>query len=164
MEQIQFDDVAALQKKVSEEFGPFGAELEVTQAMIDRFAELTGDRQWIHVDVERCRRESPFGGPIAHGFLTLSLLPMMSAKPRDAGDFQIVGYGNAVNYGSDKLRFLSPVPAGSRIHSRSRLAAVEATPKGTRLVREIAIHVVGQEKPALLYTMILLYQPPRGRV
>jgi hypothetical protein len=163
MEQIKFDDVAALEKKVSAEFGPFGGELEVTQAMIDRFAELTGDRQWIHVDVERCRRESPFGGPIAHGFLTLSLLPAMSAKTRDAGDYTIVGQGNVANYGSDKLRFLSPVPSGSRIHSRSRLAGVEATPKGTRLVREIAIHVVGQERPALLYHMILLYQPPRAR-
>jgi acyl dehydratase len=163
MEQIKFDDVAALGKKVSEEFGPFGGELEVTQEMIDRFAELTGDRQWIHVDVSRCRRESPFGGPIAHGFLTLSLLPLMSAKTRDAGDYVIVGQGNVVNYGSDKLRFLSPVPAGAKIHSRSRLAAVEAAPKGTRLMREIAIHVVGQEKPALLYAMILLYQPPRRK-
>ena len=163
MEQIKFDDVAALEKKVTEEFGPFGGELEVTQEMINRFAELTGDRQWIHVDVERCRRESPFGGPIAHGFLTLSLLPLMGAKTRDAGDYVIVGQGNVVNYGSDKLRFLSPVPAGSKIHSRSRLAAALAAPKGTRLVREIAIHVVGQEKPALLYAMILLYQPPRGR-
>ena len=163
MEQVKFDDVAALQARVSEEFGPFCGELEVTQSMIDRFAELTGDRQWIHVDVERCRRESPFGGPIAHGFLTLSLLPAMNAKTRDAGDWVIVGQGNVANYGSDKLRFLSPVPSGSKLRSRSRLAAVEATPKGTRLVREIAIHVVGQEKPALLYSMILLYQPPRGR-
>ena len=163
MEQIKFDDVGALQAKVSEEFGPFGGELEVTQEMIDRFAELTGDRQWIHVDVERCRRESPFGGPIAHGFLTLSLLPLMAAKTRDAGDYAIVGQGNVANYGSDKLRFLSPVPAGAKIDSRSRLAAVEAAPKGTRIVREIAVHVVGQEKPALLYAMILLYQPPRGR-
>jgi hypothetical protein len=163
MEQIKFDDIAALGKKVSEEFGPFGAELEITQSMIDRFAELTGDRQWIHVDVERCKRESPFGGPIAHGFLTLSLLPVLSAKTRDAGDFQIVGYGNAVNYGSDKLRFLSPVPAGAKIHSRSRLAAVEATPKGTRVEREVSVHVVGQEKPALLYSSILLFQAPRGR-
>jgi acyl dehydratase len=163
VQQIKFDDVAALQAKVSEDFGPFGGELEVTQSMIDRFAELTGDRQWIHVDVERCKRESPFGGPIAHGFLTLSLLPALNAKTRDAGDWAIVGYGNAANYGSDKLRFLSPVPAGSRIHARSRLAAVEATPKGTRVVREIAVYVVGQEKPALLYSSILLFQPPRGR-
>jgi len=113
MEQIKFDDVAALQAKVSEEFGPFGGELEVTQSMIDRFAELTGDRQWIHVDVERCRRESPFGGPIAHGFLTLSLLPAINARTRDAGDWGIVGQGNVANYGSDKLRFLSPVPAAA---------------------------------------------------
>jgi acyl dehydratase len=161
MEQIKFDDVAALQARVSEEFGPFGGELEITQKMIDAFAELTGDRQWIHIDVERCRRESPFGGPIAHGFLTLSVLPTLSAKSRD--EFMLVGMGNVVNYGADKLRFLSPVPAGSKIHSRSRLAAVEATPKGTRIVREIAVHVVGSEKPALLYSMILLYQPPRGR-
>ena len=163
MEQIKFDDVAALAARVSEEFGPFGGELEVTQDMINRFAELTGDRQWIHVDAERCRRESPFGGPIAHGFLTLSLLPAMNARTRDAGDWEIVGQGNVANYGSDKLRFLSPVPAGSKLHSRSRLAAVEATPKGTRLMREIAIHVVGSDKPALLYSMILLFQPPRGR-
>jgi len=163
MQQIKFDDVSALASKVSAEFGPFGGELEVTQKMIDQFAELTGDRQWIHVDVERCKRESPFGGPIAHGFLTLSLLPKMAASTKDAGDWTIVGMGNVANYGSDKLRFLSPVPAGSRVHSRSRLAAVEATPKGTRLEREIAIHVVGSEKPALLYSMILLYQPPRGR-
>ena len=112
MEQIKFDDVSALQAKVSEEFGPFGGELEVTQKMINRFAELTGDRQWIHVDVERCRRESPFGGPIAHGFLTLSILPALNAKSRDAEDWVIVGQGNVANYGSDKLRFLSPVPAG----------------------------------------------------
>ncbi len=163
MEQIKFDDIGALQAKLSEEFGPFGGELEVTQAMINQFAELTGDRQWIHVDVERCRRESPFGGPIAHGFLTLSLLPAIPAKARAADDWVIVGQGNVANYGSDKLRFLSPVPAGSKIQSRSRLAAVEASPKGTRLVREIAVHVVGSDKPALLYTMILLYQPPRGR-
>jgi acyl dehydratase len=163
MRQIRFDDVAALQKEVSSEFGPFGGELEVTQAMINQFAELTGDRQWIHVDVERCRRESPFGGPIAHGFLTLSLLPAIPAKASAADDWVIVGQGNVANYGSDKLRFLSPVPAGSKLQSRSRLAAVEASPKGTRLVREIAVHVVGSDKPALLYTMILLYQPPRGR-
>ena len=161
MQQIKFDDIAAIEKHVSQEFGPFGGELEVTQKMIDDFAELTGDRQWIHVDVERCKRESPFGGPIAHGFLTLSILPRLAATARD--EYALVGMGNVVNYGSDLLRFLSPVPSGSKVHSRSRLAAVEATPKGTRVAREIAVHVVGNEKPALLYSMILLYQPPRGR-
>ena len=161
MQEIRFDDIDALRAKVSETFGAWGNEVEVTQDMINKFADLTGDHQWIHVDVERCKRESPFGGPVAHGFLTLSLLPRMTAKGTDG--YAIVGQGNVVNYGSDKLRLISPVPAGAKIHSRSRLAAVEAAPKGTRVVRETAIHVVGQEKPALLYAMILLYQPPRGR-
>ena len=162
MEQIRFDDVDALRKKVSEEFGPWSDELEVSQAMIDAFAELTGDHQWIHVDVERARRESPFKTTIAHGFLTLSLLPRLSASRRSDGDFEVVGQGNVVNYGSDKLRFLAPVPAGAKIRARSRLAAVDGAPKGTRVAREIAVHVVGSEKPALLYEMIVLYQPKRG--
>jgi acyl dehydratase len=158
MEEIRFDDLEALRAKVSAEFGPWSDDLEVTQAMIDQFADLTGDRQWIHVDVERARRESPWKAPVAHGFLTLSLLPRLGGR----AEYRIVGYGSAVNYGSDKLRFLSPVPAGAKIRARSRLAAVEATPKGTRLVREVAVHVSGSERPALLYQSILLYQPKIG--
>jgi acyl dehydratase len=163
MERIRFEDVEALRKKVSPEFGPWSDEFEVTQAMIDQFAELTGDHQWIHTDVERARRESPFGTTIAHGFLTLSLLPRLSAGTRERASYEVVGQGNVVNYGSDKLRFLSPVPAGARVRSRSRLVEVEAIEKGTRAVNEIAVHVVGNEKPALLYQMIVLYQPKRGQ-
>jgi acyl dehydratase len=162
VEKIRFDDVEALRAKVSSEFGPFGDELLVGQAMIDEFAELTGDRQWIHVDVERAKRESPFGTTIAHGFLTLALLPRIGRAARDPAEFEIIGHGSVVNYGSDKLRFLCPVPAGSKLRSRSRLAAVEAAEKGTRIVREIAVHVAGSERPALLYQMIVLYQPKRG--
>ena len=162
MEKIRFDDVAALRKRVSAEFGPWSDELLVSQTMIDEFAELTGDRQWIHVDVERAKRESPFGTTIAHGFLTLALLPRIGSGAREGALFEIVGHGSAVNYGSDKLRFMSPVPAGSKLRSRSRLASVEAAEKGTRLVREIAVAVVGSERPALLYQMIILYQPKRG--
>jgi acyl dehydratase len=132
--------------------------MEVTQDMIQRFAELTGDHQWIHVDVERCKRESPFGGPIAHGFLTLSLLPKLRART----DYAIVGHGNAVNYGADKLRFLAPVPAGAKLHARSRLTSVEAKPKGTMIKQEIEVGIVGQQVPAIIYEMIVLYNPPRG--
>lgn len=160
MEDVRFDDIAVLEKHLSEEFGPWSEALEVSQEMINGFAELTGDHQWIHVDVERAKKESPFGGPVAHGFLTLSLLPMMTAKT--PGGFRLVGASNAVNYGSDKLRFLSPVPAGSKIHARMRLASVSATDKGTRVEQEVAIHVVGSERPALLYSMIVLYQGPRA--
>jgi hypothetical protein len=160
MQEIRFDDIDALRAYVSDEFGPLGPEVEVSQAMIDQFAELTGDQQWIHVDVDRAKRESPFGTTIAHGFLTLSLLAgRATAGP---ASFRLVGHGNAVNYGSDKLRFLSPVPAGSKVHTRSRLVSVEAGGKGTRLETENAIHVVGSERPALLYNSIVLYQGKRS--
>ena len=156
MQEIRFDDIAALSAKASDEFGPWGEAIEVTQDMINKFAELTGDHQWIHVDVERAKKESPFGGTIAHGFLTLSLLPRL----RTATDYKIVGYGNATNYGADKLRFVSPVPAGSKVHARGRLVAAAAKSKGTQITQEIAVHVVGSDRPALLYTMLILYHPP----
>lgn len=160
MEKIRFDDIAALQKHVSEEFSEFGKEYEITQAAIQQFAEVTGDHQWIHLDEDRCKKESPFGTTIAHGFLTLSLLPMMSGLSK--APFIVSGFANAVNYGSDKLRFLSPVPAGSKIHSRSRLVSAEAGKKGTRIEQETAIHVVGSDRPALLYNGITLYQGKVG--
>jgi len=155
MEEIRFDDIEKLRSKISDTFGPFGSQVEVTQEMINKFADLTGDHQWIHVDVERAKRESPFRQAIAHGFLTLSLLPVLRA----GSDYQIVGYGNATNYGADKLRFVSPVPAGSKIHARSRLVAVEVKPRGTQITQEINVHVVGNDKPALIYVMLVLYHP-----
>ncbi len=155
MEEIRFDDIEGLRKHVSEEFGAWGSELEVTQDMINKFADLTGDHQWIHVDVERCRKESPFKTTIAHGFLTLSLLPTLRA----GANFKVGGFGNATNYGADKLRFVSPVPAGSKIRARSRLVAVDPKPKGTQVTTEIAVHVLGSDRPALLYTMLVLYHP-----
>ena len=156
MESIRFDDIDRLHSHVSNSFGDWGSDIEVTQDMINRFADLTGDHQWIHVDVERAKRESPFRQTIAHGFLTLSLIP----KLRGQAGFQIVGFGNATNYGADKLRFVSPVPAGVKIHARSRLVAVEAKPKGTQVTTEINVHVVGSDKPALIYVMLVLYHPP----
>ncbi|MFP6654813.1 MAG: MaoC family dehydratase [Myxococcota bacterium] len=160
MEKIQFDDIAGLQKHINEEFSDFGDTFEITQEVIKQFAEATGDHQWIHLDVERCEKESPFGTTIAHGFLTLSLLPMMSGLAKTP--YAIVGFANAVNYGSDKLRFLSPVPAGSKIHSHSRLVSAEAGKKGTRVEQETAIHVVGNDRPALIYNGITLFQGKLG--
>ena len=156
MEEIRFDDIEKLKTKVSDSFGDWSEAVEVTQEMINRFADLTGDHQWIHVDVERAKRESPFGGTIAHGFLTLSLLPRMRSKQTWA----ITGFGNATNYGANKLRFVSPVPAGSKIQSHARLVAVEARPTGTQVTQDIQVHVVGKDKPALIYEMIVLYHPP----
>ena len=157
MEEIRFDDIDKLRSKISDEFGAWGPKIEVTQEMINGFADLTGDHQWIHVDVERAKKESPFGGPIANGFLTLSLLPCL----RPTSGFLIVGYGNITNYGADKLRFISPVPAGSKVHARARLRAATAKPKGTQVTTEHAVHVVGQDRPALIYTGLLLFHPQR---
>ena len=154
MDPIAFDDVDALNAAASEDFGEWGEPFEVTQETIDQFAELTGDRQWIHVDVERAKKESPFGGPIAHGFLTLALLPRLGV-----GSVKITGAKSATNYGAESLRFLSPVPAGSKIHGRGRLMKAEARANGGTLVtNEIEVRVVGAEKPALLYRMQLLFR------
>ncbi|MCB0996306.1 MAG: MaoC family dehydratase [Acidimicrobiales bacterium] len=121
--------------------------------MINQFAELTGDRQWIHIDVERAKAESPFGGPIAHGFLTLSLLPGLTPP-----GLTFTGQKSAVNYGSEGLRFLAPVPAGSKVHARNRLVSADKHKSGgTLITSEIAVHVVGADKPSLLYKMQILY-------
>ena len=159
MDEIRFDDIEKLKGRISQEFGEWSEPVEVTQEMINRFAELTGDHQWIHVDVERAKKESPFGRTIAHGFLTLSLLPRMHGRPT----YKITGYGNATNYGANKLRFVSPVPAGAKIHSHARLLDIDAKPKGTQVTQEIQVHVVGQDKPALIYEMVVLYHPPMKR-
>ena len=151
---IRFDDLEAINALVSDEFGEFGDKIEVTQDMIQGFADLTGDHQWIHVDVERSQKESPFGGPIAHGFLTLSLLPKLS---KTAG-VAVTGHTNAVNYGAESLRFLAPVPSGSKVAARSRLLRAEPKSGGTLVTTEFEIRVVGAEKPALVYRMQVLYR------
>jgi acyl dehydratase len=159
VDDIRFDDIEGLKAKIGDGFGDWSDPLDVTQDMINRFADLTGDHQWIHVDVERAKRESPFGGPIAHGFLTLSLLPRLRGK----ASWRVAGYGNATNYGANKLRFVAPVPAGGKIHARSRLVGAEAKPKGTQVTQEIQVHVVGSETPALIYEMVVLYHPSAKR-
>jgi acyl dehydratase len=155
MPAIRFDDLAAFDALVEQGFGPHGKPMEVTQELIDGFADLTGDRQWIHVDVERAKAESPFGGPIAHGFLTLSLLPRL--MPRDDG-LLVEGHKAAVNYGAESLRFLAPVPAGSSIHARRRVLGAVEKSGGTLVTTEVEVSVVGAEKPSLLYRMQLLYR------
>jgi len=156
MESIKFDDVEKLRSKISPEYSGWSQEVDVTQDKINQFADVTGDHQWIHIDIERSKRESPFKGPVAHGFLTLSLIPAFEI---DTG-YKVVGYRNVVNYGANKLRFISPVPAGAKVHASGRLVAVEEKPQGTQVTQETTVHVVGQEKPALIYEGIFLYVKP----
>ena len=125
----------------------------VDQQRIDRFAECTGDRQWIHVDVERARRESPYGTPIAHGYLTLSLVAPLAMDigliPPDAA--------TGLNYGLDKVRFIAPVKAGARVRNRIVLAALEDKGDGRLLIRtENTLEIEGEPKPALIAGAIVL--------
>jgi acyl dehydratase len=153
METIRFDDIDGLKSKISNDFGAWSKPIEVSQEKINQFADVTGDHQWIHIDIERCKRESPFGGPVAHGFLTLSLLPAFEFE----SDWNVVGYRNVVNYGANKLRFISPVPAGAKVQARQRIIAIDQRPQGTQVTTESQVQVVGSDRPAVVYEGIFLY-------
>ena len=120
--------------------------LEVTQGLIDRFAEVTGDHQWIHVDVERAKREMPGGKTIAHGYLLLSLLPKLGA-----GIYKLSWPTRSINYGSDKVRIVNPVKAGARIRLRQSLVAVEdGAPGAHRITVRQTLEIEGEAKPAMI--------------
>ena len=125
----------------------------VDQDRIDAFAACTGDRQWLHVDVERAKRESPFGAPIAHGYLTLSLVAAMVMQlgviPPDAA--------TGLNYGLDKVRFIAPVKAGGRVRARASLLSAEAH-SGGRVLLKLActLEIEGEAKPALVAELLCL--------
>ena len=122
--------------------------IDVTQAMIDKFADATGDHQFIHVDPERAKL-TPFGTTIAHGFLTLSLLPQISMKTPDAP--RIDGVKMGVNYGGNKVRFLAPVPSNSRIRGRSKIVEFEEKRPGQfQYTTETTVEIEGSDKPAMI--------------
>ena len=142
-----------LLQHVGETLGP-SEWLTVTQEMIDKFADATGDHQWIHVDVERAKKELPGGKTIAHGYLTLSLLPrlaptLMKVEKRRRG----------VNYGSNRVRFTAPVPAGARIRLKQRLVKVEPVEdNGFRITSEMTMEVEGNTRPAMVAeTLSIVY-------
>ena len=134
-----------VKRHVGRELGP-SEWLTVTQEMIDKFAEATGDHQWIHVDVERAQRELPGGKTIAHGYLTLSLLPRLAPTL-----MTIAKRRRGLNYGSNKIRFIAPVPAGTRIRLRQRLLnAEEVEDNGLRITSQMTMEVEGSERPAMV--------------
>ena len=127
----------------------------ISQERIDEFARSTGDQQWIHCDPERAQRESPFGITIAHGFLTLSLLPITTYEL-----FAGLKAKKSVNYGLDKLRFLAPVRAGARVRNHIRLLSAEPRADGFVLIRtENTVEIEGEEKPALVAVSLSLFSP-----
>jgi acyl dehydratase len=131
----------------------------IDQSRIDNFADCTGDHQWIHVDVERAKRESPFRGPIAHGYLMLAMVAPLSMEigilPKDAAA--------GLNYGIDKVRFLAPVPAGARVRLRVVLISVEPREGGQAIMKtHNTLEVEGSQKPALIAETLALLIPAKG--
>ena len=128
--------------------------ITITQEQVNQFAEATGDHQWIHVDVERAKKDMPGGKTIGHGFLTLSLIPMLAAQVS-----RINNVRNGINYGCNKVRFTSPVPAGSKVRARTKLVAADPVDGGgVRLTNQVTIEIEGKDRPACVAeTMSIVY-------
>jgi acyl dehydratase len=141
---LELETPLDMKQHVGRELGP-SEWMTVDQPMIDKFADATGDHQWIHVDVERARKEMPGGKTIAHGYLTLSLVPRLAATLT-----RVKKRARGLNYGSNKVRFINPVPAGARIRLRQRIKNVEDIPGGVRVTSEMTVEIEGQDKPALV--------------
>lgn len=129
--------------------------VEIDQNKIDAFAALTGDRHWIHVDVVRSGREMPGGRTIAHGLFLLSLIPDLQHQI-----YAVESRGAGLNYGYDRVRFVSPVPVGSMVRLALTLSAIEPHSQGTRVLTESTIEIAGSAKPALVANNILLLRDP----
>lgn len=146
----QYADIAAVEAAVGvDEF--VSDWFEIDQQRVNTFADATEDHQWIHVDPERAKA-GPFGAPIAHGFLTLSLLPHLAD-----GAVSIENTIMGVNYGMNKVRFIHPVAVGSRIRTRSSIAHVERVPQGARITSSVTVEIEGVEKPAAIAETIALF-------
>jgi len=147
MKTATFDTVASL---AGQEIG-VSDWVEITQDRINQFADATGDHQWIHVDVARAAKEMPGGKTIAHGYLTLSLIPWLTG-----GMLRIDGVTRGINYGSDKVRFTNMVPVGSKVRARQKLLAAEPKSGGMQLRNEVTIEIEGAPRPACVAETISL--------
>ncbi len=151
--QVSAKSLEDMQSLVTDEWSGWSNTVTITQELINEFAELSGDNYWIHTDPEKCKTMSPFGMPIAQGNLTLVLVSKMQVPM----NWEATGFTNMVNYGSSSLRFMQPVPVGSKIHTRNRVKSVEQLKAGIMLTLEIATHVVGLDKPSVLNELMILY-------
>lgn len=148
-------------ERIEDLHGLVGQEIGVSEWMVidqervDKFADATGDRQWIHVDAERARREMPNGATIAHGYLTLSLLPILMSQI-----MTIKNAGKRLNYGCNRIRFTSTVPTGSRVRARQVLKALNPFSNGgVQMVNEVTIEVEGEDRPACVAETISIIYP-----
>ncbi len=148
---VEIDNLSDLKRRIGEEIG-VSDWLEVTQERINQFAEATDDRQWIHVDAERAAKESPFRTTIAHGFLTMSLVSVLVRSTLNFSRLRM-----AINYGVNKVRFITPVPVNSRIRARFAPMSVEEIGVATQVVWAITIERDGSEKPCAVVEWIVRY-------
>jgi acyl dehydratase len=147
-----FDGLDEIRSAVGQEIG-VSEWIEITQDRIDQFAEATCDEQWIHVDQERAERELPGGRTIAHGLLSLSLAPMFIRSVMG-----LKGLRNTLNYGADRIRYLAPVPAGSKLRGRTTIAEAEdVPPNGLRVNYHVVIEIEGGQRPACVADLIALH-------
>ena len=137
-----------LKSAIGEHLG-FSPWMEISQERVNQFAEATGDHQWIHIDVERAKKESPFGGPIAHGYLTLSLGPVLMPQV-----VLTTGFKMGVNYGCNKVRFMSPVPVGANVRLGVKLLQVDDIAGGVQQTFEFTFEVEGAAKPSCVAEVI----------
>jgi acyl dehydratase len=144
------DGIDGLKAKVGEHLG-YSDYVEITQEQVNQFADATGDHQWIHIDVERAKA-GPFGGPIAHGYLTLSLGPALSPQI-----MAVTGISMGVNYGCNKVRFPSPVPVGSKVRLGQKLLSVEDVAGGAQVTMEFTFEVEGAPKPSCVAEVVFRY-------
>jgi acyl dehydratase len=152
MSQRVIEGIEELKSLIGEEVGASDF-VEVTQSRINDFADATEDHQWIHIDAERAKTDSPFGSTIAHGFLTLSLLPHFAAQAFTVrGNFKM-----GINYGLNRLRFISPVKSGSRVRARFTLQAVEDVAGGAQITWTVTVESEGSAKPALAAEWLVRY-------
>ena len=150
MKTVAFDDLAGL---IGQEVG-VSEWVQIDQDRINKFAEATGDHQWIHVDVARAKTEMPGGKTIAHGYLTLSLIPMLGAQI-----MRVTGVSRGINYGSNKIRFTNTVPVGSKVWAKQKLVGVEPRAGGLQMTNEMTIEIEGQDRPACVAeTISLIYK------
>ena len=145
----EFADLAGLQALIGQEVAT-SAWIAIDQARIDAFADATGDHQWIHLDAERCRRESPFGTTVAHGFLTLSLISGLYESA-----IRLTGARMVLNYGVNKVRFPAPVPVDSRVRARLSLRAVTPVEGGAQLEWEVVMEREGGNRPVCVAQLLI---------
>jgi acyl dehydratase len=148
MAQTTVEGVEGVQSLVGQHLG-YSEWRTITQEQVNQFADATGDHQWIHVDPERAAKESPFGGPIAHGYLTISLLPSLIPDI-----VQIDGFRMGVNYGTEKVRFPSPVPVGSRVRAGATMASATPFDGGIAMHLDVTVEVQGASKPSMVATVV----------